>query len=286
MSALHLVTDWPVDHVAAAIVRVNAVRHDTVDTADSIGDTERVYRLASLSKPMTAWAVMVAVEEGTLELDAPLRHVLTAEGATLRHLLSHASGFGFDGDQPVARIEQRRMYSNTGIECAARELAAAAEMPFEQYLDEAVFTPLGMSRAQLHGSPAHAIHGSLDDVIRFVGEMLRPRLLAPATHAEIIRPQFPSLAGIVPDVGRFDPCPWGLGVEIRGDKSPHWMGRANSAAAFGHFGGAGTLMWVDPHADVALAALTDRPFDEWSEDALRLWPELSDAVLAEARSAG
>jgi hypothetical protein len=45
------------------------------------------------------------------------------------------------------------------------------------------------------------------------------------------------------------------------------------------------MMWVDPVADVGVVALTDRMFDEWSADALRLWPEFSDAVLAEARTA-
>jgi hypothetical protein len=38
---------------------------------------------------------------------------------------------------------------------------------------------------------------------------------------------------------------------------------------------------MDPVADVACIALTDRMFDEWSADALRLWPQFSDAVLAE-----
>jgi hypothetical protein len=41
------------------------------------------------------------------------------------------------------------------------------------------------------------------------------------------------------------------------------------------------MMWVDPVADCALLALTDRPTDGWIADALRLWPELSDAVLDE-----
>ena len=70
-------------------------------------------------------------------------------------------------------------------------------------------------------------------------------------------------------------------MEISGDKSPHWTGRANSPATYGHFGGAGTMMWVDPTARVGVVALTDRPFDEWAPEALRRWPELSDAVLAE-----
>ena len=47
--------------------------------------------------------------------------------------------------------------------------------------------------------------------------------------------------------------------------------------AFGHFGRAGTFLWVDPVAGVALVCLTDRPF---GARALPRWPALSDAVLA------
>ena len=177
------------------------------------------------------------------------------------------------------------MYSNTGIERAADELAAAAEMPFVEYLSVAVFEPLGMATAELRGSPAHAVHANTLDVARFVAEMRRPQLLAPETVDDVRRIQYPDLAGIVPDVGRFDPCPWGLAVEVRGSKQPHWTGRVNSPGTFGHFGGAGTMMWVDPDADVGLAALTDRPFDQWRDEALQLWPELSDAVLTECTGA-
>lgn len=278
MQALHLVAAWPVEHVTAAVV--------TPDGTTSIGDTERRYRLASLAKPITAWAVLVAVEEGVVDLDAPLVHVDAPQGATMRHLLSHAAGFGFDGDAQVTGIERRRMYSNTGIERAAAELAAAASMPFETYLQEGVLEPLGMTATELRGSPAHAMWSTLDDMVRFVDELRSPQLLAEETWVDAIRPQFPDLAGIVPDVGRFDPCPWGLGVEIKGGKSPHWTGRANSPATFGHFGGAGTMMWIDPVVELGLVALTDRPFDEWADEALRRWPELSDAVLAEWRATG
>jgi CubicO group peptidase (beta-lactamase class C family) len=277
MSALHLVTDWPVDHVGAAVI--------TDAGADHVGELDRPYALASLSKPIVAWAIMVAVEEGVIDLDAPMRHVTTPNGATMRHLLSHAAGFGFDGAQPIAAIERTRIYSNTGIERAADELAAAAAMPFDEYLTEAVLVPLGMTATRLDGSPAYGITSTLADMIAFVSEMRRPTLLARSTVDEMIRPQYPLLGGIVPGVGRFDRCPWGLGVELHGDKSPHWMGRANSPAAFGHFGGAGTMMWVDPIADVGVVALTDRRFEQWSDEALRLWPDFSDAVLAEARSA-
>lgn len=277
MQALHLVAAWPVDHAAAAVVSHQGTH--------CIGDAERTYRLASLTKPITAWAVMVAVEERVVHLDAPLVHVDAPDGATLRHLLAHAAGFGFDGPNPVTGIERRRMYSNRGIELAADEVAAAAGLDFETYLTEAVLQPLGMAATELRGSPAHAMWSTLDDMVRFVAEMRSPQLLATETWSDVTSPQFPTLAGIVPDVGRFDPCPWGLGVEIKGGKTPHWMGRANSPSTFGHFGGAGTMMWVDPLVATGLVALTDRPFDDWRDEALRRWPELSDAVLAESRAA-
>ena len=192
----------------------------------------------------------------------------------------HAAGYAFDGPDPITGVERRRIYSNTGIEKAAAELAGSAGMPFDAYLREAVFEPLGMGGASLRGSAAFGVHASVADMARFLGEMLRPSLIAPASYVEIVSTQYPALAGIVPDVGRFDPCPWGLGVEVRGDKVPHWTGRANSPATFGHFGGSGTMMWVDPAIDAGLVALTDRPFGEWRDTALTCWPELSDAVVA------
>lgn len=278
MEALRLVTDWPVNRYAAATIAPDGV-------VTTIGEAAP-FRLASLSKPLAAWALLVAVEEGTVALDAPLDPAAdrVPAGVTLRHLLAHAAGFGFEGDEPIAPPEQRRIYSNTGIERAADVLARAAAMPFEAYLREAVFEPLGMHDTHLDGSPAHGVWSTAGDVARFLIETRTPRVVSRGTRDEAIRPQYPDLGGIVPGVGRFQPCPWGLGFELHGDKSPHWMGRTNSAAAYGHFGGAGTMMWADPEAGAATVALTDRPFDEWAIEALRVWPDYSDAVLAEARS--
>jgi CubicO group peptidase (beta-lactamase class C family) len=270
MEALQLTASWPVASVAAACVRPNG-------SMDTVGDPGHVFRLASISKTITSWAVLVAVEEGITELDAPAGQ----PGCTLRHLLAHAGGYAFDGDTPIARPGTRRTYSNTGIELAAAHIAAAAAMPFADYVREAVFEPLRMNTTELRGSPAHGMWSTLADQLQWVAELRRPRLIAPATAAAATSVQFPELRGVVPGFGRYDPCPWGLGVEIRGEKWPHWTGRRNSPATFGHFGGAGTVLWVDPEVDVACVALTDRAFDEWAGDARRLWPELADAVLTE-----
>jgi CubicO group peptidase (beta-lactamase class C family) len=84
---------------------------------------------------------------------------------------------------------------------------------------------------------------------------------------------------VIPGIGRQDPNDWGLGLELKDAKAPHWTGTRNSPRTFGHFGGSGTFLWVDPEADLALVALSDRDFGDW---ALEAWPRLADEVLASA----
>ena len=98
------------------------------------------------------------------------------------------------------------------------------------------------------------------------------------TLSEATTVQFPGLDGVLPSFGRLAPNDWGLTFELRDGKSPHWTGAHNSAGTFGHFGAAGTFLWVDPDAGVACGVLTDREFGDWAKDA---WPRLGDAVLAE-----
>jgi CubicO group peptidase (beta-lactamase class C family) len=271
VQALRLTESWPVGDIAAAVVRRNG-------SIDTIGDQHHPYRLASIAKTITAWACLVAVEEGIVALDQPVGQ----PGCTLRHLLSHAGGYGFDGQEPISRPERNRIYSNTGIELAAATVAGAAGITFADYLDEAVLHPLDMSATTLRGSPAHRMWSTAADLTRFVLEIRTPQLISRATADLAATAQFPDLNGVIPGLGRYAPCPWGLGFEVRGAKQPHWTGTTNSAATFGHFGGAGTFMWVDPAVGMACFALTDRAFDEWAGEALSLWPAFSDAVLAEA----
>lgn len=269
MGLLDEIGRWDVPHVAAAVVGADG----RVVTAR--GEIDRPFRIASLTKVLTGWAAMIAVEEGIVALDQPAGQ----PGCTLRHLLAHAGGYSFDGPDPVSRPGRRRIYSNTGVEIAATVVAAAAGMTFADYLTAAVLTPLAMTSSELRGSAASGLWSTARDLAALLAELQRPRLLSAAGAAAVASIQYPELAGIVPGVGRFDPCPWGLGVEIRGHKAPHWTGSANSPATFGHFGGAGTMLWVDPGAGVGLVALTDRRFDDWP-DALPSWRSLSDAVVA------
>jgi CubicO group peptidase (beta-lactamase class C family) len=250
-----------------------------------------VYQLASITKMVSAYAILIAAEETTVDLDADidLAVITTSDGSpfvsvgespiTLRHLLSHAAGYPFEGTLPVAAAATSRIYSNTGIEIAARWLEIQSGISFSDYLEEAVLTPLGMTSSHFSGSAAHGLRSSVADLAKFASELLIPRLISPATLADATRSQYPHLDGIVPGMGRYTPCPWGLGMEISGDKSPHWMGRERSRSTFGHFGGAGTMMWVDPAAQICLIALTDHSFDQWAATATRQWAQLSDNVL-------
>jgi CubicO group peptidase (beta-lactamase class C family) len=269
MEALSLIDTWPVEQPAAGVTGPSGL-------LGVRGPSARVYRLASVSKPLLAWAILVAVEEGSLSLDRPAG----PEGSTVRHLLAHASGLPFEGRAPVAPPGRRRIYSNAGFEVLGEVLSEATGFSTAEYLREAVLDPLGMTSTTLtqNGSPATGVTGTLVDLLAFGRELLVPRLVSAATHRAATAVAFPGLSGILPGVGRFDRNTWGLGVEIRGDKRPHWTGAHNSTATFGHFGGTGTFLWVDPVAGLACAVLTDREFEEWG---LAHWPSLSDAVLEE-----
>jgi CubicO group peptidase (beta-lactamase class C family) len=128
------------------------------------------------------------------------------------------------------------------------------------------------------GAAAAGLVGPLADLLSLAGELARPTLISAATHHAATSVQFGGIGGVLPGFQRFDPCDWGLGVEIRGEKHPHWTGTANSPATFGHFGRSGSFVWIDSVAGLLCAGLGDRPFGPW---AVQSWPALADAVLGE-----
>lgn len=265
-----LVSEWPVEWAAVGVTGAGAA-------LGAGGDRDRRTRIASVSKLLVGVAALVALEEETLSLDEPAG----PSGSTVRHLLAHASGLAFDSQRMLAVPGRRRIYSNTGIEVFCAHLEQRSGMSFARYLRMGVLDPLGMRDTDLEGSPAHGVVSSVADLMTFARELLRPTLVATETMAEATRPQFPDLPGVLPGVGSFDPNPWGLTFEIRDDKKPHWTGRANSGRTFGHFGGSGSFLWVDPVADMAAVSLSGREFDRW---AMVAWPEFSDQILARYRA--
>jgi CubicO group peptidase (beta-lactamase class C family) len=277
--------EWPVERGGTAVVLPNRV--ETAWRPGSGEDDE--FAVASVTKLLTTMAALVAVESGRVDLDEPVSVGRWAsdgdEPSTLRHLLAHASGLPFEragGRRPPAT---RRIYSNLGFRVLGEEVADAVGTTFGAWLASSVLGPLGMtatglaSRRGFEEDPAAGAVSTLDD-LELLARCLLERgtpVLGRELFAEATSVQFPGLAGLVPGVGRFDPCDWGLGFELHGGKRPHWMGDRRSAAAFGHFGASGCFLWVDPEAELACAAVSDRTFDDdrW---AMATWPAWSDRL--------
>ncbi len=265
-AVLARIDSWGAGHAAAALIGSDGV-------IATHGDLEHRYRLASVTKLVTALAVLVAADRGLLGLDEPAG----PPGATVRHLLAHTAGLAFEGEAILAKPGTRRIYSNPGFDVLGALVADRAGVAFDRVLATWILEPLGMTGTVLLDRPSQGLHAPLRDLVAFAGELTRPTLLPSDAIATATQVAFPGLPGVVPGVGRFDPCDWGLGFELHDAKAPHWMGTRNSPETFGHFGGAGTFLWVDPVAELALIVLTDREFGPWS---LEAWPSLSDDLLA------
>jgi len=144
--------------------------------------TDALFWIASQSKPMTAAALMMLVDEGKVKLENYLpefkgqwlkaegdaEHVLLKKPAhpiTVRNVLSHTSGLPFSSpiEQPTldvlplaARVRSYAMlalefepdskyqYSNAGINTAGRIIEVVSGMPYEQFMDQRLLKPLGM----------------------------------------------------------------------------------------------------------------------------------------------
>jgi len=265
-----MIETWPVGKAAAAVVTRDGV------VLGENGPVEEPFRLASVTKPLTAYAVLAALEEGAIESD----DAAGPPGSTIRHLQSHTSGLAFDEDRVLAAPGRKRIYSNRGFELLGATVEAACDIPFDEYVRQALFEPLDMRASTIGDSPAAGGVSTVRDLTRFAVELLTPRLLAEETVREATGVVFPGLDGVLPGYGVQRPNDWGLGFEIKGTKSPHWTGATNSPATFGHFGARGTFLWVDPELGAACVCLTDRDFGPWAAE---VWPVLNDAIVAELR---
>lgn len=270
MGALELVAQWDGRHGAAVLRR----RSGGVDVVAVGGDVERRFPHASVTKVASSLAVLCVVQDGTARLDDPVG----PPGATLAHVLAHASGLPLDGLEPVAAPGARRIYSNTGIDLAVAHAAQRAHRSASVLVDERVYRPLGMGSTSLEGPASSGAVGTTVDLCRLASELLAPTLLAEPLAADWRRVAFPGLDGVLPAYGRQVPCDFGLGVEVKGTKHPHWTGPSWPPRSVGHFGRRSGFVLADPDAGLALVTLSDELF---GRTAMLRWPSFTDAVRAE-----
>jgi len=185
-----------VDAAGVPSIAVAVARHGEVLWAEGFGWADRArevrssgdiaYSIASITKPITATALMVLVERGLVELDRPINDYLgdakirtrlgNAEDATVRRVASHTAGLPrhyhfFYSDEPwrrppmdlsisryghlVSPPGERFEYSNFGYGLLESVVERVSGVPFQEFVGEEVFEPLEMTHSAV-GLPAHA----------------------------------------------------------------------------------------------------------------------------------
>jgi CubicO group peptidase (beta-lactamase class C family) len=258
-----LLEGWPAGS-SAVVFRLDA---GTVEHVAQDGDLEAPRQWASVSKMAVSLAFGVEVDWGLHEFD----EVLGPRGATLAHLLSHSSGLGLERADPVVDLGIKRVYSNFAVDHAVQ--AIVGENSPANWLDMRIFRPFGMNDTRLEGRASSGVVGSTQDLVRLGVAWLRLDGLSRETRDRLITPFLAGLEGIVPGFGRFTPCPWGLGPEVRGAKR-HWMGDW-SEASFGHFGQSGAMLLLDADDQIGVVATSTEPFGPWAQE---LWPRWTSAA--------
>jgi len=237
------------------------------------GDPHAALPLASVSKPISAWGALIAVERGLVDLDESAG----PEGSTLLNLLDHTSGLPFEGEQTQASPGTRRIYSNAGFDALAAHIADAVNMPFSEWVTREVTQPLGMRDADVTGRPSAGYRASIEDLLIFGREVLRPTLVPVELRDLALMLSRPGLRGVVPGYGSFDDNQWGLGFELKGTKSPHWLADSFPPETAGHFGGQGSFLFIDRTRDLAAAFLSGVAF---GDEHKRIWPPLTEEIAA------
>ncbi|MEO6003480.1 MAG: serine hydrolase domain-containing protein [Opitutus sp.] len=286
--------------------------------------TDDLFWIASMSKPITAVAIALLVDDGKLTFDDPVeRHLpefagqwVTEESSatrrilvkatrpiTLRDLLTHTSGVGeyavTDPHWTLAEMSKvlareplrfqpgtRWGYSTAGTDVLGRVVEKVSGQPFEVFLRQRLFEPLGMKDTGFYPSPEQEQRrardyrpsrepGKLEEIT--VGYLYGAAVMDPArpplggaglfsTAADIFQFYRMMLNG-----GTFDShrilksetvtemtrkqtrdltarpgMPWGLGFCVIEDPSKMEANATLSPGTFGHGGAHGTNSWADP----------------------------------------
>ena len=197
---------------------------------------------ASVTKVVSALTVLVAVDRGLVGLDDPAG----PPGSTLRHLLAHASGLAFDDTSVISAPARTRIYSNSGFDEAAAVVERAAGTPFAELLKASVLGPIGMSGASLQGRPSEGLRGRSTTSRRSPSSCSchgrsRRRWLRWGR-----RSRFRGCVACCPGSASRIRSTGASGSRSGARRRPIGPAPGNSPRTFGHFGGSGTFLWVDP----------------------------------------
>ena len=190
---------------------------------------DTIFEAASLSKPVMAYGVLKLVDQGKLDLDAPLSKYLPKpyidgdprlDKITARFVLSHRTGFrnwrNDDGLRIYFTPGERFSYSGEGFVYLQKTVEQITGKPLNTYMSEAVFTPLGMTNSSYvwrdefdsrtasghdvdakaldkykpkEPNAASSLHTTARDYATFLNALLTGKGLKPTTLREMEKPQ-------------------------------------------------------------------------------------------------
>jgi CubicO group peptidase (beta-lactamase class C family) len=301
------------------IVHLSAVGKADVEENTPMQE-DSVFCIASMTKPITATAVMILQDEGKLSIDDPVEKHIPAfaeaklrggepvRGLTIRHLLTHTSGLG-GGQQCEGSLAQtaaelaarpfdfqpgQRWQYSPGLNVAGRIVEIASGQPYERFLAERIFQPLGMQSTTFHPTdeqrkrivtlyrpgedgeglaaadhwlnrvspdrvpnPSGGLFSTAQDMYRFYQIILDGGKAGgqQIVSADAVRAMTTLQSGEL-STGFTPGCGWGLGWCLIRD--PQGVSDALSAGAFGHGGAFGTQGWVDPEKKMIFVLMIQR----------------------------
>ena len=182
------VVDKEVSGVVTLVATPDRVAHlGAIGRADLAKDApmarDSIFWIASMTKPITATAVLMLQDEGKLSVEDPIdKHLPEFQGlkgadgkparVTIRHLLTHTSGMGeaspaeargvvdLAGLMPIYVSKPLRFepgskwaYCQSGINTAARVVEVASGVPFDRFVERRLFAPLGMKDTTFYLAP-------------------------------------------------------------------------------------------------------------------------------------
>ena len=317
--------------VTLVVSRDKVVALDTVGQADVANNVpmkaDTIFWIASMTKPVAATAVMMLQDEGKLSVEDPvgkfvpeLKDLKTKDGkpanVTLRHLLTHTAGMGeATGEQSKAAEKLADLiphfaaqpvkfepgtkweYSQSGINALGRVVEIVSGKPFQDFVQERLFGPLGMKDTTFYLSADQMPR--LAKSYKKTGDKLEEApIFILEGHAPNSRQRYPAANGglfsTAPDYGRF--CQMilnegtlegrrylkpetvkqmtsvqtpesiktgftegnGWGLGWCVVRNPQGVSEKLSAGSFGHGGAYGTQAWIDPTKGRAYVLMTQR----------------------------
>lgn len=294
------------------------------------GDT--LFRIASMTKPITAIGVLMLADEGKVAIDDPVERYLPefrgqmlaesraepkkpSRRITLRDLLTHTSGMslapaadrGTDDRATLAAVVtayahrplefepgSRWAYCNPGIDTLGRVIEVVSGQPYDRFLTQRLFGPLGMVDTTFDPTPAQrervaVVYNRKDGALRPAGSSIASpwrggRYPSPSAGLFSTAPDLARLyqmllnrgveggrrylsASSVAEMTRVhtgdlragfsEGIGYGLGWAVV--RQPTGLTAMLTPGAYGHGGGLGTQCWIDPRKGMFTILLTQRP---------------------------